>query len=101
MNYLKIQFRNGLIYEYKTPFNNPNLDILADLRSSLFVDFKHLDEKIAKGANLDVFYNEYNKLNTLKFMCAKVLEFKKIDGRTKQAKTLKYYTHRFLFENYK
>ena len=101
MNYLKIQFRNGLICEYKTPFNNPNLDNLKNLNSYLFTEFKDKSEHIKRYSDVCLFYNESEKINTLSFMGAKVLEFKKIDGRTKQAKILKYYTHRFLFENYK
>ena len=31
---------------------------------------------------------------------AKVLDFRKIDGRTQLAKSIRYYSHRFLFENY-
>ena len=101
MNYLKIQFKNGVICEYKTPFCNPNLNTLGELNSALFVDYKHLGGNVEKASNYEAYLKEYYNLNTLEFLGAKVLEFKKIDGRTKQAKILKYYTHRFLFENYK
>ena len=100
MNYLKIQFNNGNIKEYKTPFSNPGTDILCDLNSALFVDYKHLGKKFLECSNLEKFYTEYNKKNTLVFLGAKIIEFKKKDGRKKEIKALKYYSHRFLFENY-
>lgn len=100
MNYLKIKFNNGLIQEFKTSFNNPNLDNLNHLNSYLFTEFKDKSEHIKRYSNVCLFYNESEKINTLSFMNANVLYFKRIDGRTKFAKKLKYYSHRFLFVNY-
>ena len=100
MNYLKIQFNNGLIQDFKTPFNNPNLDNLNQLNSYLFTEYKDKSEHIKRYSNVDLFYKESEKINTISFMGANVLSFYKIDGRTKFAKNLKYYSHRFLFTNY-
>lgn len=100
MNYLKIKFNNGSIQEFKTPFNNPNLDNLNQLNSYLFTEFKDKSEHIKRYSNVCLFYKESEKINTLSFMNANILCFKRIDGRTKFAKNLKNYSHRFLFINY-
>jgi len=101
MNYLKIQFKNGTTKEYKTSFSNPNNDTLKELNNGLFIDYSNLDKKIKDCTNLELFYTKLNNEKTFIFLGAKVLDFRKIDGRIKQAKALKYYSHRFLFENYK
>ena len=100
MNLVKIQFRNGDIKDYKTPFNNPTDDILANLAHCLLQEYKHLDSKILDCSDLQKFYTGLNKEKTVPYLGAKVLDFRKIDGRTRFAKNLKYYSHRFLFENY-
>ena len=100
MNYLKIKFKNGTIKAYKTPFNNPSDDKLETLNSSLFREYAHLSTRVSDCNDLEKFYTGLNKDKTVRYLGAKVLEFRKIDGRTRFAKNLKYYTHRFLFENY-
>ena len=100
MNLVKIQFKNGLIKEYKTPFNSPAYDNLETLNSALFRKYTHLDTRVSDCNDLEKFYTGLNKEKTVRYLGAKILEFYKIDGRTRFAKKLKYYTHKFLFENY-
>lgn len=90
MKKVTIQFNNGKIHAYKTKYDVRNLQV-RDLNYCLLLRYKEL-QPVQRLLENDAYLKEYAKFSVLNFFCAAISKIENLDGRTKEAKKLPYFT---------
>ena len=90
---LTIKFNNGTEATYKTPFTRDKIEgtVISNCPYTLFLRHSANNQK-AKAMLDNNKYLDHNKDSVLAYFGASITLFEKIDGRSVESKTLKYFT---------
>ena len=90
---LTIKFNNGTEATYKTPFTRDKIEgtVISNCPYTLFFRYSKSIPK-AKELLKNLEYLNCCKDSVIKYFGATITSFEKIDGRSVESKTLKYFT---------
>ena len=97
---LTIKFRNGIEGTYKTPFNRKNIEDtkVSDCSYAMYLRYAKSIQRAAMLFDSDSYLRHEESVIT--YFDAAITSFEKIDGRTKEAQSLEYFTVEEVLRNF-